>query len=59
MTDPESIDVSALIDETNYARSLLSIDDPSSMEHDRVWIFTGELDTVVHQVAIYNNSLKV
>lgn len=50
MTDPGSIDVKALIDETNYARALLSIDDPASMANDRVWIFTGELDTVVHQV---------
>ena len=50
LTKPRLIDVQELIDGTLYARSLLSIDDPKNMEHDRVWIFTGQLDTIVDQV---------
>lgn len=49
LTKPTLINVQELVDATDYARSLASIDDPSNMEHDRVWIFTGRLDTVVDQ----------
>jgi hypothetical protein len=44
--------VQELVDATNYAATLDSIDDPINMEHDRIWIFSGELDTVVHQVKL-------
>jgi len=48
MGHPELIDVAALIAATDYAATIKSIDPPKEgLQHDRVWMFTGEKDTEV------------
>ncbi len=51
-TKPALIDVQALVDATEYARTTETIDDPKNLHDDRVWIFTGREDTIVLQVRI-------
>lgn len=41
--------ISELIEATNYAAATLSIDQPSNLKNDKVWLFSGKNDTVVSQ----------
>eukprot|EP00730_Choanoeca_flexa_P013702 TRINITY_DN5607_c0_g2_i1.p1 TRINITY_DN5607_c0_g2~~TRINITY_DN5607_c0_g2_i1.p1 ORF type:complete len:340 (+),score=56.70 TRINITY_DN5607_c0_g2_i1:117-1136(+) len=47
MKDPSLIYVQNLIDATDYAFATGTIDDPANIANDKIWIFTGEKDTVV------------
>eukprot|EP01104_Vermistella_antarctica_P009019 TRINITY_DN2306_c0_g2_i2.p1 TRINITY_DN2306_c0_g2~~TRINITY_DN2306_c0_g2_i2.p1 ORF type:complete len:291 (+),score=32.79 TRINITY_DN2306_c0_g2_i2:613-1485(+) len=47
MTTPDLIILTVLYSETIYAEGLLSIDDTKYLKDDKVWIFSGKLDTVV------------
>eukprot|EP00049_Salpingoeca_infusionum_P026987 m.29469 g.29469 ORF g.29469 m.29469 type:complete len:340 (+) comp9170_c1_seq1:299-1318(+) len=47
MKDPDLISVSELVAAVDYAAGLLSIDDPAYLKSSRVWIYTGQQDSVV------------
>jgi hypothetical protein len=47
MTDPQAISVPKLVDATEYAATMRSIDQPSNMKNSRVWLFAGANDSVV------------
>jgi len=49
MADPQYISVDELIVATSYAYSLDSIDDPSNLQKQQVWLFSGTQDTIVFQ----------
>eukprot|EP00055_Hartaetosiga_balthica_P016898 m.109653 g.109653 ORF g.109653 m.109653 type:complete len:326 (-) comp9205_c0_seq1:1296-2273(-) len=47
MEVPDSIIVSALVEETSYAYDFDTIDNPENMKKSNVWLYTGSLDSVV------------
>lgn len=49
MKDPSSIDISVLTGETDYAYETNSIDNPSNLHGQKVWLFSGTADSVVAQ----------
>jgi hypothetical protein len=49
MKHPTEINVSALWDATEYAATLLSIDNPKNLAKSRIYIYSGMNDTVVAQ----------
>eukprot|EP00055_Hartaetosiga_balthica_P013341 m.68078 g.68078 ORF g.68078 m.68078 type:complete len:364 (+) comp8234_c0_seq1:87-1178(+) len=47
MKDPALISLADLIAATTFAASALSIDNPINMRGDKIWLFTGQKDSVV------------
>jgi len=47
MTQPNSISIPTLIGATSYAYSTLSIDNPANLAKSKVWMFSGQSDSVV------------
>jgi len=43
------ISISELVVQTNFAYSTRTIDDPRLLANTKVWLYSGKLDTVVHQ----------
>ena len=48
MTVPSLIDVQKLVEATEFAYATGTIDNPSHLSKDRVFLFSGSNDTVVH-----------
>eukprot|EP00048_Salpingoeca_helianthica_P021853 m.14784 g.14784 ORF g.14784 m.14784 type:complete len:331 (+) comp6507_c0_seq1:72-1064(+) len=48
-SDPNLISIQELVDATDYALALDSIDSTKNLASGRVWIFSGRLDTIVKQ----------
>eukprot|EP00056_Hartaetosiga_gracilis_P004794 m.78161 g.78161 ORF g.78161 m.78161 type:complete len:357 (+) comp11946_c0_seq1:126-1196(+) len=47
MEYPDDIVVASLVEETGYAFDLLTIDNPDNIQFSKVWLYTGQDDTVV------------
>lgn len=57
MTKPAEIDMSQIFFQTEQASSAGQIDDISNLKSSKIWIFSGTLDTVVHQGVVQNTLL--